>query len=85
MYLYVYFQTESLELMADSLVALLKAQPALASLVPSLGHLPSLLKNLGQTNSNSVSIRCSLLLLHQLARNEVSYLTFLMDLSTGLS
>lgn len=59
-----------LEMATNALVALLQAQPALANHVPSLGHVPRLLKQMTQLHSSAIP-RAAIMMLHQLALNEV--------------
>lgn len=60
-----------LEITSNALVALLQAQPALGSHIPSLGHVPRLLQQMTQFRSSAIS-KAIVLILHQLALNEVS-------------
>lgn len=81
-YLHMYFshlclmanQTDMLELTTQALVCLLQAQPILADQVPSLGHIPRLCRQMAIQNSQPSVYKTAILILHQLATSEVSYL-----------
>lgn len=60
-----------LELSTQALVCLLQAQPALADQVPSLGHIPRLCRQMAIQNSQPSVYKAAILILHQLATNEV--------------
>lgn len=63
------FQVDMLEIATNALVALLQAQPTLGNHVPSLGYVPRLIKQMTQIHSSAIPR--AVLMLHQLALNEV--------------
>lgn len=56
----------------NALCSLLQAQPALSDIIPALGHIPRLCKQLGSHTEHSIVHKAAILLLHQLALSEVS-------------
>lgn len=58
---------------ANSLCALLQAQPALTDLIPALGHIPRLCKQMGSHTDHNIVPKAAILVLHQLALSEVRY------------
>lgn len=67
-------QEDKLEMCTNALCALLQAQPALTDQVPSLGHIPRLCKQLGSHTDHNIVHKAAILVLHQLALSEVSFL-----------
>ncbi|KAB0803499.1 hypothetical protein PPYR_00469 [Photinus pyralis] len=63
--------TELLEIGTNALCALLQAQPALLDLIPSMGHIPRLCRQLGSNLKQAIVPKCGILILHAISSNAV--------------
>lgn len=72
------FQIELLEMGTTALCALLQAQPMLLDLVPSMGHIPRLCRQMGSNVKQIAIPKCAILILHALSLSSVSLSSFLI-------
>lgn len=68
----IIFQVELLDLCTSALCALLQNQPALLELIPSMGHIPRLCRQLGSNIRQLVVPKSAICILNSLSMNTVS-------------